>query len=276
MMLKAYFDDSGDADAPGETHLTVGGYVSDETGWAYFEPAWQSIMNDAGVPYLHMKEFGDPKSKIYGHLKASPKAEERFMASVINLIKGSAKGSLATTVILDEFRDFNANHGLSLDPYAFAIYGCLFQLRSFYPDDPIAIIIDNFDNSKSRIEKALNYARSDSLSGLKPDLFNISSLQRTESWRNILPLQAADLIAWEVRKYRRERSSLRPPHDIRDDREAMHSWALAWEAAQERKPRDRFSFQSLRRGMVFRPLHIVADAHTLATALSRHPNGWGY
>jgi len=273
--LKTYLDDSGDGDAPTETFLTIGGYLADEDGWAYFEPRWNAIMAEAGVPWLHMKDFGDPNSPIYGHLKADPDKERTFMKAVIALIKESARGSVATTIPMDEFRAFNRQHGLDLDPYAFAIYGCLFQLRSYHPNDEIEIVLDSFDNSASRAAKALQYFKTDSLDNLKPDLFTPIPLQKKESWRDVKPLQAADLIAWEVRKYRRERASLKPPLEIREDREAMHRFAVAWEDAQEKKPRDRFSFQSLRQGMIFRPLHIVADTHALNVVLSRHSNGWG-
>jgi hypothetical protein len=275
VLLKAYLDDSGDADSATETHLTIGGYLADEHGWEYFEPRWATLLKEAGVPYLHMKEFGDVNSPIYGHLKADIVKEKAFMVGVISLIKESARGSVATTVVLDEFRAFNEKHSLSLDPYAFAIYGCLFQLRSYHPNDEIDLVFDSFDHSASRAAKALQYFKSDNLEGLKPTLFTPIPLQKSESWREILPLQAADLIAWEVRKYRRERDGLKPPLDIREDREAMHRFIQAWEEEQEHKPRDRFSFQSLRQGMIFRPLHIMADTHALNTALGRHPNGWG-
>jgi hypothetical protein len=275
-ILKAYLDDSGDADSARETHLTIGGYVSDEEGWRWFEPQWQALLDDAGVPYLHMAEFGDPKSPIYGHLKADSEKERLFMEAVTEIIKDAARGSIATTVVLDDFREFNKAHGLRLDPYAFAVYGCMFQLRSYYPDSPIDIIFDKFDNSISRVAKAFDYARTDDICDrIKPNMFTPIPLQEEESWRDILPLQAADLMAWEVRKYRRERASLRPPFELRDDREAIAQWISAWESTLERKPRDRLSFQSLRRGMIFRPLHVVVDQYSLEDVLARHPNGWG-
>lgn len=273
--LRAYLDDSGDGDSPGETHLTIGGYLAEEDGWKYFEPRWKRILDDAGVPWLHMKEFGNPNSIIYRHLKSQPAKEKAFMQAVISLIKESARGSVATTVLLDELQAFNIQHSLNIDPYAFAIYGCLFQLRSFHPNDEIEIVCDRFDNSVGRAAKALNYAKTDVAKGIKPELFTSVPLQKDESWRDVLPLQAADLIAWEVRKFRRERNTLKPPGEIREDREAMHRWTLAWEAEQDKKPRDRLSFQALRQGMIYRTLHITVDRHTLNTALSRHPNGWG-
>jgi hypothetical protein len=273
--LRAYLDDSGDGDSPDETHLTIGGFLAEHDGWRHFEPRWKALLDDCGLPYLHMKEFGDPQSPIYGHIKSDPAKEMAFMQRVISLIKESARGSMAATVDLNDLHAFNKAHRLQIDPYALAVYGCLFQLRSYHPNDEIEIVVDSFDNSVSRVAKALAYAKSDSQDRLRSDLFIPIPLQKEKTWREISPLQAADLIAWEMRKYRRERAALRPPPEIRSDDEAVNRWVQAWEEQQEKKPRDRMSFQSLRQGMIFRPLHSVVDAHVLEILLTRHPNGWG-
>ena len=273
-ILKAYLDDSGDSDGPSETFLTIGGYLGDLDGWQYFEAKWGELLSKYEIPWLHMKEF-KKENATFAHLKADPVREGEFMAAAAQIIRESARGHVATTVLLDDFRAFNAAQGLDLDPYALAIYGCLFQLRSYHPNDEIEIIIDTFDKSLSRTAKALEYAKSDTQDGLRPDLFIPVPLQKEDSWRTVLPLQAADLMAWETRKYRRERSHLRPPMEIRGNRQAMHEWISAWEAEQEKKPRDRASFQALRQGIIFRPLHIVVDTYELNAVIVRHPNGWG-
>lgn len=273
-VLKAYLDDSGDGDAPSETFLTIGGYLADLDGWQYFERKWKALLDEYEIPWLHMKEF-KKENATFAHLKADPAREGLFMGAAAQIIHESVRGHIATTVILEDFRAFNAKHGLNLDPYAFAIYGCLFQLRSFHPNDEIQIILDSFDRSTSRLFEALAYAKSDTLEAIRADLFIPMPMQKDESWRTVLPLQAADFIAWETRKYRRERAHLKPPLEVRGDRNAMHEWILAWEREQEKKPRDRASFKSLRQPIIYRPLHIVVDTYNLEAVLPRHPNGWG-
>ena len=273
-ILKAYLDDSGDADGASETFLTIGGYLGDLDGWQHFETQWAALLTKYEIPWLHMKEF-KKENATFANLKSDPVREGEFMAAAAKIIRDSVRGHVATTILLDDFRAFNTTHGLRLDPYSFAIYGCLFQLRSFHPNDEIEIILDGFDRSYSRMGKALEYAKSDTLEALLPNLFIPVPIPEGETWRTVLPLQAADLMAWETRKYRRDRAHLKPPPEIRGDRQAMHDWILAWEIEQEKKPRDRASFQALRQGIIFRPLHIMVDTYAINDVQKRHPNGWG-
>ena len=55
MILKGYFDDSGDAIDPQHQACSVGGYITNADAWPSFEDDWQKALDEFEVPYLHMK-----------------------------------------------------------------------------------------------------------------------------------------------------------------------------------------------------------------------------
>jgi hypothetical protein len=56
-VIKGYFDNSGDAEDPQHTVMTVGGFIATQSQWADFEIRWNANLHKYSLPYLHMKEF---------------------------------------------------------------------------------------------------------------------------------------------------------------------------------------------------------------------------
>jgi hypothetical protein len=175
-------------------------------------------------------------------------------------------------------RAFNAEDGLHLDAYAFALYACLIELRKGYPDQDIEIVIDKVSKANKRIELARQYAEMDTYADLKSDGILILPLQKDESFKTVLPIQAADFMAWELRKLAEERKEFDPEDNTRISREAVNEsyrkWALDFERIKNRKPRRRRSALGLeyatpQSGYLW-DLYNIRAAH-----LIRHKNGWG-
>lgn len=150
VLLRAYLDDSGSPTQQGNDTLVIGGYVSDVGGWRYFEELWKAALDRAEVPYFHMKEFGNPNG-LYNHLKDGAEKEKEFIGSLVDAILSSIHFTPISAIKLSELAKFNATHGLKLDPYALAIYGCLVKLRREYRGEEIEIVFDRFDKSVSRV-----------------------------------------------------------------------------------------------------------------------------
>jgi len=64
--LTAYFDASGTEHSG--TELVVSGFVSTVKKWKGFEREWRALLDDAGIPYFHMKEFA-PSTGIFASWK---------------------------------------------------------------------------------------------------------------------------------------------------------------------------------------------------------------
>ena len=278
MVLKAYLDDSGSPANPDHSYLTVAGYLADDGHWALFEERWGQALEAAGVPYLHMREFGNRDSKIYRHLKADPIKELDFITSLVDAIDDSLWFCPGATVKLPDLHAFNAKHGLDIDPYAIAIYGCLIETRRDYRKDPVDLIFDAFEKSGTRVDLALDYARMDVAEDLKADLFTPTHLQDEESFKTVLPLQAADFVAWECRKSCEDRKDWKFTREDRSDphrlRRSYLEWSIKTILETGKPPRARGSLKALHKHGSLRPRGFVWDEANLEAALGHHPNGW--
>jgi hypothetical protein len=82
-----------------------------------------------------------------------------------------------------------------------AAYGCRLLLAKDYPPDTtIEVIFDHVEKVESKLAKAADYADSDSYYG---DIFGSIAclpLPKNLTFKNVIPLQAADLLIWELRK----------------------------------------------------------------------------
>jgi hypothetical protein len=230
-----------------------------------------------------MKEFGDPNSTIYAALKANKIKEADFVASLKEIIYESVGCCVQTTVVLDGLKEFNGSHRMRLDPYALGIYGCLLELRREYMSDVSfggsEVVVDSFDKASSRVDKALAYLKSDTDNPIPLQVLSVRPLQPCESAKTILPLQAADLIAWEMRK-------LCEDHKDWDfsagDRSSMHAIADScgryereYMTKHGKLPRFRESMWALRESPSLKPHGLIIDRIILEKLNKRHPNGWG-
>jgi hypothetical protein len=62
-VIKGYFDDSRSNKDDGHSNRniwTLAGYAGNDDQWRRFETEWPKLMADHGVPWFHMKEFGEP------------------------------------------------------------------------------------------------------------------------------------------------------------------------------------------------------------------------
>ena len=121
-VLDLYMDESGTHD---NKHLVVGGYVSRVEKWVSFSQEWKKVLEAYSLPYFHMKDFRNPKSRMYRHLSVRDR-ESLFdsLADIVcrNVLFGAFfftcpywYDRLTTPV-------FRSRHGSS---YAHAVQGCI-------------------------------------------------------------------------------------------------------------------------------------------------------
>jgi hypothetical protein len=270
-VLKVYIDDSGDSTDPKQRDLvlTVAGYVSNIDRWKRFEWLWNDVLEGYEVPYLHMKEWWDRDGTIYRNIKSDPEQEAHFFGDLVQTIKDTMLCAVSASIRLRDLHVFNEREGLNLNAYAFGLYACIIELRTKFPKDEIQIVVDKIAKPHKHIDLGKQYAETDTFEDLKADEIPITPLGKEESFKTILPIQAADFLAWEVRKYGNDRISWIPPD--KGDKESFRADYRKW--AEEANPRLRKSAVYLDRavqhvGYVWDAFNINA-AHTI-----RHKNGW--
>ena len=203
--LKGYFDESGDERDAQHAALSVAGYVGATCSWPAFEERWQGVLKEFDVPYLHMRELQHRRGAFAAWAKSDPKADVReasFLGKLAGAIGEAGLEPFGAAISLSGLRRFNVETGAGLDAKALAIYGCVLDIRRRHAHDTINLVFDRMDGGSATVELAKRYAASDSY---YPDARNFPVCRilpkgGPEGSRNTPGLQAADFLAWEVRK----------------------------------------------------------------------------
>jgi hypothetical protein len=140
----------------------------------------------------------------------------------------------------------------------------------------VELIIDRFSKATKKIYQAEEYSRTDTFNN-HPS-FNVSTVALSEnlSMREVLPIQAADLLVWELRKSQDKYDEW---FDIRKkspiDRmwiPEQHDWAVGkW----GKLPTERKSLLALHAAYPNEGGAVISY-RTLVSAERYHPNGWGH
>jgi hypothetical protein len=195
-MAEAYVDESGHQAQPG--YYGVAGFIGSAYQWGRFTTKWTKTLSEAGVPYLHMREFAHSVDGFRGW-SGDPRREQ-LMAGVVQAIthgRLTAVGSALRTA------DFNAlaegeRTRLGGSPY----YGCLqdvlygFALtaQNMPAGEILTIIVDHNDyEHRAQQMYQLLRQRGAPYDRLAPAL-QFADMRQTPG------IQAADVLAYEVVK----------------------------------------------------------------------------
>jgi hypothetical protein len=199
-LARGYFDDT---QTPGEI-WSIGGYVGGEFQWEEFARSWPMALANHDVPYFHMREMADPRGPFakWHPPEEHESARAAFFADLAKVIGRSGLTGFNCLVRLRDLARFNSEHGLNLQPYALAAYGCMTLVGKDYLGKSTELIFDHVEKVESKLAKARQYAESDYYYG--PDgIFDsivITGLPKKLTYREVPALQAADFWAWEYRK----------------------------------------------------------------------------
>jgi hypothetical protein len=197
---KGYFDDS---QTTGQV-WSLGGYMGNPYAWEDFEDYWRRALAKHGVAYFHMREMQNPKG-VYAKWYPAKEHEAElaaFFSDLAEVIRECHLYPFSCLVRLKDLTRFNAEYGLSLEPYALAAYGCMILVGKDYVGRSVELVFDHVEKVKSKLAKAQEYADTDAY--YQPDkIFDklvTVGLPKELTFREIPALQAADFWAWEYRK----------------------------------------------------------------------------
>jgi hypothetical protein len=195
-LITGNFDDSL---SEGEV-WTVSGYVGYANQWTFFEELWKAALAQHGVPYFHMKEMNDPNGPFAKWLPHKEHQEEviAFFKDLVEVIRKTGLRMISSGVWLPALSRFNEEKKLALEAYPLAAYACMGQVVQQYGELDSALTFDRVDKVDDKLQKARDYATSDPRGGFFNHL-TIAALKDVTA-RDVPAQQAADLLAWEVRK----------------------------------------------------------------------------
>jgi hypothetical protein len=204
-VYETYLDDSGtDSQSP----LAIAAcYVSTKRGWDNFVKEWDVARYEEGFDYFHMAEFVSPRE--HGHRPWCDWDNQRKdrvynrLAEIVNTNKRMGIGVALPKELYDGIPErirflYGSEH------YTFAIRMCLMQIYLWRKENlislPMQYIFDYEDSGTQKrieIEKLMSTVHDD----LKP-LFGLDGGGYSfQSKKRFKPLQAADILAWQMHNY---------------------------------------------------------------------------
>jgi hypothetical protein len=279
VVIRGYFDNSGDENDPQHNVLTLGSYLANEEQWERFELAWKANLDEFELPYLHMKEFAH-NLPLFQRFKNDEPERRRFLSNCISIIASCHPHGICHSVRIPDVRRFNAEYGHKIDAFSFCLYTSFIDLRNAYgASNRVELIIDKIEKPYNKIHKAEKYSKTDTFYNNPASTIDTRPLKEPESFINILPMQAADFLVWELRKSTENidewygtrksgNSGLRKTTD-----EWLNDLAL-WNLERHGVLfKERRSFLSLQEAIPSEGVALDYDA--LVIANKYHPNGWG-
>jgi hypothetical protein len=190
-VIKGYFDNSGDAEDPQHRVVTVGGFIATERQWADFEIRWKANLLKYSLPYLHMKEFSHFIKPFY-IFKDNKDDRIDFLQGCTSALRDSGiKHAVCHAVRIRDVNRFKRK----IDCFSFCLYAIYIDIRDMFAiGTNVELIIDRLPKVTKNIYQEEEYSRTDTFNNYPS--FNVSTrpLSESLSMREVLPIQAADLL----------------------------------------------------------------------------------
>lgn len=215
VMLQAFIDDS--ASEHGDRRLYLAGYVNTYEKWAQFSADWQqALAKEPAIDYLKMAEAQNRRDQFqgWGYLDIEIK-----LMNLARIIKDSEPWSIHFSVSRNEYRDIVAPVAAfpAKNPYFACYIGVLISVSRLQEHIGSSVPVDFVFDEQSSLQ-ADAVAMYDYIKQTMPQPEWTSMLGSTPIFRDdkdVLPLQAADMLAWHVRRETID-GELRPKRKLSD------------------------------------------------------------
>jgi len=211
LTLHAYFDESGthaDSDA-----VTVAGYISTAEQWELYTRDWTAALAEWRLTTFHMTDFANG----VGPFRFWTEEERRFrFARLIRIINDHVIASVGIAVPMRAFDQIFPKPAKRFIGGAYGLAAtCCFMdsariLASSYPSARIAYVFEAGAPGVGEVSKVFRWNYNDR--GQRPK-YKLLSLEFAD--KTVLPLQAADILAYELYKYFPHQIGLAPGHGMR-------------------------------------------------------------
>ena len=188
-VLQCFVDESGNGHGP---VMVMAGLIADVDSWARFSDDWQECLDmRPRLDSLHMAEF----------FAASWGDESQDRVRRFHRIIGDhVQASVIVSIPLDDYRTIFGGTSIWKNPYLFLFFRTVLVYRAnceqFGLSRKISFIFDTQIGAIARIAEAWEFFAS-----ARPDLRAlVGGMPTFADDTSLLPLQAADMLAWWVRR----------------------------------------------------------------------------
>lgn len=208
----AYFDESY-THPPQPRVYTIAGYISLDVRWKKFRQEWRKQLSSENIDSFHMVDFQACKPP-YGDWSQEKRIS--FLQSLHSIIHRRTIQSFATTVDLDEFETLTEEQKAVLgSPHVYAAVNCMKAIGFWTAQNIINYPIAYVFERGSAHEKELNRLFNEGLLDVDHSFFRLGSLTHKDK-RESVPLQAADILAYETLKEVERRLTITNPRPVRE------------------------------------------------------------
>lgn len=202
LLLTCYLDEAG---GEADTSTVVAGFVSTVALWEQFEIDWKLMLSSYKVPYFHMKEFSQSTGP-FKKWKGAESIRRRFLADAVSIIRQRVQGGVFCYAHHQIFDLVNRGYRLKetlFSPYAIAGRACASLVSQL--NEKHEVVFEDGGPDKLGLSSAM------SVSFRLPDpIFRPSRDVRDKQGKvrsGVIQIQAADFLAYELRKHRNEFAS---------------------------------------------------------------------
>ncbi len=201
MVLTLYVDDSGKSDQ--SPVQVLAGYLSTDERWAVFSKEWTALLDEAGLDAFRM---ADAWRLARRYRSNGPLARDSLIVRAVECIKRHAQMAFVSSLPFSgfqEYLDLKGDHAHPLGrPYFVGFYSLLWQVYKhahlYRADQRIEIVLDEQGGESQRyVLSAMSEFRR--LASEKLSHLDIPT-PRFKRDQDVPPLQAADMLAWLVRR----------------------------------------------------------------------------
>jgi hypothetical protein len=215
IFLRAYFDETGSGSDFDCKFCGMTGCLSIPTMWDEFDPKWKAILDSEGLEYFHMTDFAASEGQFKEGWKDNEPRRRSLLSRLWDVLEEAMPFFIGVVIPMEHYRDkmHELHQALIRDAYYVAYKHCL---------DHIAGLL-SWDHASDVAEVATVFDNKKGFKGLANDIHDIvveknglGSVMSPPAFRDMRkyrPLQAADMVAYELFKEydRRLHSPARPP-----------------------------------------------------------------
>src|SRR5258708_14379077 len=203
--LTAYFDETGSGSDLNSKFCGMGGVVSTPELWGYFEEDWRERLDQDGLSHFHMSEFANYQGEFREGWKSNESRRRDLLSDLWNIVERIETLITGSIVPMELYREIMENK-LRIqirDVYFLSYADCLvfisvlvasFRKHAIKPDWIIATVFDDKKGIKGVAHELHESLMShlDIKDRMPPPVFR--------DMKQFLPLQAADMVAYELYK----------------------------------------------------------------------------
>ena len=197
-MFVGYFDDSGTH--KGSPVGVVGGFVAHPTQWLGFNYRWKTVLGKYGVA-VHRQSKWSNRAKPFDDPEVWPdERRHAYINELIDVIVDRDAVTIGAAVPIARLDARFPDHAKYLSPFRYAAE-CVFGnaarvMKQLVPDARIAYVFESGTQHLGELQQAFNeYLQNPSLK----EEFGLISFATADK-RDLMQLQAADIMAYEVYK----------------------------------------------------------------------------